>query len=123
VKSTCSSARSVPAALFQSIENRVVQYQMRAILQLAGDGTFFFQTVQQTDSELLGKGPEQTLFGGGTYTYTDSQIIFYVRPTQVAPANMTINTDGTLTRFYNITIEPPFAPQVIEVTETYRLIP
>jgi hypothetical protein len=49
-------------------------------------------------------------------------LIFNVRPPQVAPANVTINTDGTLTRFYDIPIEPPFTAQIIHVAETYRTI-
>ena len=127
---TCSSiaaagcggaGRPVPAALFSISSTGVVLYQMSAFLRFNTDGTFEYQSVQRTDSQ-LGQGPALSTVWGGGFIVSDSQITFRSFPNQVAPSNITINTDGTLTRFYNIPIEVPFTPQIIQVAETYRTV-
>jgi hypothetical protein len=110
----------VPAALFVINSTKVTQLQVRGQVKLNADRTFYFESVQRTDVS-GNPGADQSHAGGGVFTFTDT-LISLTSSVGIAPGTMTINTDGTLTRFYDIPIEPPFQPQIIQVTETYRLV-
>ena len=113
--------REVPAGIFQIGSEGVTLNQMRGYVRFSADGTFSYESVQRTDSP-FGKGPERTLAANGTFNVTESLIGFRTVSGTGAPGTMTISTDGTLLRFYDIPIELPYVPQTIQVTETYRLV-
>ncbi len=105
------------------LSSGVTHLQLRGDIRFEADGTFFHDSWQRTDSP-LGEGPEQSFFGGGTFNVAGALVSFKATPGTVAPGTVTIGTDGSLLRFYDIPLEPPFVPPAVtvNVTETYRLI-
>ena len=121
--------RAVPTGLFIFSSTGVIRQQLRGHIQFGADGTFYYESVQRTDSP-LGNTRNRSSPARGTFNVAGALVSFKVTPgategESLAPGTVTIDTDGSLLRFYDIPIEPPFVSKAVtvNVTETYRLVP